>query len=69
MQIKKYKNGMFQVWDGENVIRPYNLERLGKHQSHHSFMFVGSKEEAKEVIDRLINHEIGLKVESIVEYK
>ena len=58
MEIREYKNGKFQVFDDDKVLRPCNLEWEGGYQSHHDFMFFSSFDEAESAMIRAkIKHE------------
>ena len=65
MQIKEFKSGRFQVWDGNQVLRPEELTWEGEHSAHHNFMFFGSLKKAKRACKAVLEKDEVIKIHEV----
>lgn len=56
MKIEIRKNGLgeFQVWKGNEVLRPRALVWESDYQSKHNFMFFDSLDEAEKAMEQIL---------------
>ena len=59
IRIQEFKNGKFQVWIGNQVLRPCNHQLEGSHQATHDFMFFNTLKGAKTAIREYLRKEKG----------
>lgn len=57
--IKEYKNGKFQVWKENEVLRPCTLEWEGAYQAKHQFMYYRSLKAARKAVTGVQRKEAG----------
>ncbi len=65
IEIREFRSGKFQVWKGNEVLRPYCLTWEPHYQSQHNFMFFEKKKEALKQIKMTLDKENSVKVHKV----
>lgn len=65
IEIREFKNGEFQVWRGDEVLRPDCCEWLGDEHSEHEWMFFGSMKKALRQLKAALAKETCIKVHKV----
>ena len=65
IEIREFVSGHFQVWRGDEVLRPERLTWEGSHQAHHDFMYYDDIEDAEADAQRVVEKETLKQVHTI----
>lgn len=60
MEIREFANGNCQIWHGNKVLRPVELEWFGEHQAKHRFMFYDTLKAAQDAVKEYREYKRGL---------
>jgi hypothetical protein len=58
MEIREFKNGTFQVWRDNKVLRPEELTWENDYQSEHNFMRFSTMKSATKAVEDVLAKEL-----------
>ena len=65
IEIREFRSGKFQVWKGNEVLRPYHFTWEPDYHSKLNFMFFEKKKEALKQIKMTLDKESCVKVHKV----